>query len=786
MVSSVVKIDLCNSKAFSNKQEIFNPSIRTEALTKMIDVAKNLFPNADKLFPSGSFYKADGDSVYYIIENPTIALRSAIEFMQSWYKSGLQKYPDCRIYIDIGYIEKIDVPGRQELTGKAFDNISIFEKGLNAGKIYITRDVIDKVDKTIAKFIFYQSFSSKEAKSVDIYIVDFLDPRTFSDSSILHALFIAHPKSSNARDRLFELFFVEFLLEKDCLADIRDFIYWAKRKNYPIPQVSYMNRVLNTSSFIEKRDGNVFTLRPEAKADVQNAMITFSKEKEICKNIVKNSIINETGRQNSVDGIALDEMIEEYLCAIFAEIRIMANYFRSTLQYFDNSPEHFAQFDYVIKRYLDDARIYYYLEWRRGFLIGLRNVSAKQNLYIAAIFHNVLAAYYLNRIPSTSFYQADKLTQRQIFLDTNIIYSMLVPASSYHEVTNYFVQRLSKLNVYMRIFFITLDEYEEHLAYVERNVDARGRPSPLLVRKNPWLWQEYKINPAKYLTSFAFCRSLFSLAKDVKVEECNFNLLFDKLKNMGVRLEKHELELTDSEIDELWTKLRNEMASDWWDLDKYWDFILRERPQQVKRHDIMLIKNVEKRALGQGNDELGPKVLLLTVDKKLWRLRRKYPFILSPEQFLEFMLPYMFICDIPFIEADKFPNQLLHAQLGTLLVRRPPELTEIVSAYFNDPPLTKENPQVAFGEMGETMAKALSNQRFKDVVCASTALGDLQKDKLSEEATIKIKEFIDKSRIEQDAKREVKVLEKKLSDKDNKINKLLRTLRYWKKQARKK
>lgn len=493
-----------------------------------------------------------------------------------------------------------------------------------------------------------------------------------------------------------------------------------------------------------------------------------------------------TGRQHAVEDLALSEMIEDYLCAVFGETRMMANYFRTTLQLFDAAPEHFTRFDYVLRRRLDDLRLAYFDEWRRGFLNGLRNVSAEGNLYIAAVFHNVLATYYLNRAAQTSPYQVEKLKQREIFLDTNIFYSLLVPTSSYHGLTRYFIEPLNKMGILARILLVTLGEYEEHLAFVERNTDARGQPSPLLVRRNPWFWQEYKSNPARYLQSIAVCREIFSVARELAIEEKNYAALSERLKAKGVQLEIHVIELSDDEVEALWLKLRNAMTSDWWDLEKYWDFILRDRPQQVKRHDMMCITNVEKKADARGSDELGPKVMLVTADKKLWRLRRLYPFIVSPEQFLDFILPYLFLSDIPVMDAEGFPNQLLHAQLGTLLVCRPPELAEIVGAYFRDRALASGNVKALFGEVGETMARALSSQRFRALVSTSEGLGDAERGKLTEEAAKILQEFVDASRRTQEITQEVGELRKKMDERDAKIGKLQRTVRYWREQARRK
>ena len=43
-----------------------------------------------------------------------------------------------------------------------------------------------------------------------------------------------------------------------------------------------------------------------------------------------------------------------------------------------------------------------------------------------------------------------------------------------------------------------------------------------------------------------------------------------------------------------------------------------------------------------GRDELGPKLMFITLDRQIARTQRKYDFIVNSEQFLEFMMPYLF------------------------------------------------------------------------------------------------------------------------------------------------
>jgi len=115
---------------------------------------------------------------------------------------------------------------------------------------------------------------------------------------------------------------------------------------------------------------------------------------------------------------------------------------------------------------------------------------------------------------------------------------------------------------------------------------------------------------------------------------------------------------------------------------------------------------------------------LLTLDSDhLLRLRRRYAFVIGVRQCLDFFLPYMFLNNIPVKEAEHFPNRLLAAQLGVLLVKRPPSANEIVAACLRDPsavdPATHNLPR-----QFHDMAQALSEQRLRGAVQQARELPD--------------------------------------------------------------
>jgi hypothetical protein len=90
---------------------------------------------------------------------------------------------------------------------------------------------------------------------------------------------------------------------------------------------------------------------------------------------------------------------------------------------------------------------------------------------------------------------------------------------------------------------------------------------------------------------------------------------------------------------------------------------------------------------------------------------------------MDFFLPYMFLNDIPVKEAEHFPNKLLAAQLGVLLVKRPPTANEIVAACLRDPAAVDPNSHKLPRQFHD-MARALSEQRLRGAVQEARDLPD--------------------------------------------------------------
>jgi predicted nucleic acid-binding protein len=796
MNRTVVKIDFCKSKRYAAQREQVNPQIRADALKRLVEVSRECFPQGDTEFPDGSFYKAEGDAVYYVLAKPSVALRGSMEFMQSWFHLGLVEWPECRVVLDVGHVDAVQVPGKYELTGKVFETISMLEKGVGDGQIFLTESALGAIDSTMAKFTLYAVVHPGTPNQSKVYSVDFLDPRTTPDSSLIHALFVAHPMAAEARNRVFEIFILEYLLEAREPADYQAILEWGVSKGYTLPPRQHLHEVVANSKLVEEAGDGVVRFTDGAEAVVLDARRQFSAAKEECVAKVAETIERQLGRSNPTSGLDLSALVEDYLCALFSEIRMMANYFRSTLHLFNTGPDQFSKYDHIIRRHLPEKWVPYFEDWRNAFIEGLRLCCEGNSIYIAGVFHNVLAAYYLNRTAMASPYQTDLLRKRRIYLDTNVLYSLMTRASQYNELVHYIFDRMHNIGVPVYVLPLTLQEYEDSLLFVQAGWDKNG-PKDFIVARNPWLYQEFVANRALYLDSIAVCREHHSLAKDKQITPDNFDALDEALAIRGLRLEREYALIPDDVVEEMWSGLRNHMTSNAWDMREYWEFVNRDFPQSVKRHDMTCLADLSGKADRAKADALGPRVLFVTVDSKIYRLRKQFPFVVTPEQLVEFILPYLFLSDVPLVDADTFPNRLLSAQLGTLLAQRPPALVDVVGAYFRSPELANANAKEVFFGLSESTARVLNSERFRSLVqsadqCPAEArldiageAADLLADLMAERRAMEEEREV-AARLRQDNMDLQQSYEAQLAELRKKVSKLQSTVGYWRSEAKKK
>lgn len=171
-----------------------------------------------------------------------------------------------------------------------------------------------------------------------------------------------------------------------------------------------------------------------------------------------------------------------------------------------------------------------------------------------------------------------------------------------------------------------------------------------------------------------------------------------------------------------------------------------------------------------------------------------YRYIAGAEQLLEFFLPYFFLSDIPLRDADKFPNDLLAAQLGTLLVRRPPKIAEVAEAYMRDSRVFENSGGIRVAEI-ESVATVMSDSRFVAITSATRSLPKEQADvvrsqfgeTLEQIKQEEIRSFYERSSEQQElANLRAQVAESQARERTQQaqMQKLQKTVNYWKGQAK--
>jgi len=787
----IVKIDLCKSKLFSKERELEFPDVRKVLTEKLKKIAEENFPFSQKKYPEGSFYKVEGDAVYFILEKPTVAIRSSIEFMKAWYYYGLkEEFPECKILIHRGKIDKIDVPEGTDFVGEVFEHISVIEKTLDEGKIYVTQGVKENADATISKFVSYGVRKVSTNENINLFYVAFSDPRTFENDALAHLLFVAHEGAKETRNKIFCFFLIEYLIENGELSDLSKFEKWSRSKGYSTLPQKEITQLLSSENLFEKeriQDVTIYRLRGDQLINIKKAREDYEASVKQAVQIVKKEIIKDTRTEKAVEGFDIKEIMEEFLCGVFSEIRMMANYFRDTTHFYESNPKNFEGYDYIIERHLEYLDPSLVNKWKMAFFRGLKIVSQQENIYISAIFHNILAGYYLNRSFHSSPYQLEKLQERVIFLDTNVLYALKCKSSNYYERIQYFSERLKKINVKLRIFPFTLSEYEMSLEGVQMAYE-KDPYSSYLLNWNPWLYQEFKSHPHQYLNDIAVCKIRHSIAKDHPIREKNYSIFEEELKKINVCLEHNYDKYSEEEKKEIWDNLRSIILSKTGDMEDYWSisYKLSGHQESIIEHDVNLMENVQQFYIKSGNDSLGPKVLLLTLDSKLLKCKEIYPFLITTEQFLEFMLPYLFLADIPAEEPNRFPNMILSAQIGIHTSYWKPNTNDYVRMVLENPEVLEERG--GLGLDAKTISKALSTKRFKNIIRKRKALNESEKKEVALQVSEAVDEMISSNTEMQLLERKIKKLkielEREKQEKEKysrKAEKLHRTLKYFKK-----
>jgi len=538
-----------------------------------------------------------------------------------------------------------------------------------------------------------------------------------------------------------------------------------------------------------------YTLKSSGKTFLQHSKTEYEHQKQICINIVSKHIEEQTGTNTAVTSVKIEQVVEQYLASIFSEIRIIANYFRESHRVFDAANTSIKKFDYVIKKHLPGIEPTPFRRWREGFLTGLQEAASAENQYISCIFHNILITYYLNRSTVATGYQLKKLQERELYCDTNILYSKLCKGSQFFEKVNFFTEKLKDISISLKVFPFTVTEYESHIAEIERRYN-NNQLDKYLHLANPWLFQEFRQNMHNYLNNISICKSRHSIAKDNEVIMDNFDMIDSNLSLHNFTLNREFNEFNKDVIDEVWNKIKYKTAQKAPDMFGYWERIeeMSSIPDHVINHDCNCILNITENPKCNSTDELGPHLMFITTDSKLLKARNLYHFIISIDQFLEFMMPYLFMADIPLLEPDRFPNKILTAYLGSLLVKSKPKAAELIELFLKDKNFKNKAPSELINEAAD-IAKEMSKERYRNAIIKHDATDEAETKEIAKSVAHAILEeemnqtesyFAVKAMKEEvtNLQEEIETQRKELDKLTTKVAKQTKTIRYLKKSKR--
>jgi hypothetical protein len=161
--------------------------------------------------------------------------------------------------------------------------------------------------------------------------------------------------------------------------------------------------------------------------------------------------------------------------------------------------------------------------------------------------------------------------------------------------------------------------------------------------------------------------------------------------------------------------------------------------------------------------------------------------VIGPQQFLEFFLPYLFLNDIPVVDSVQFPNRLLAAQLGMLLVKRPPKVVEIAGAFLREPGAVELLKSGQVSTMTKKTAAVLSEDRFKGVMQHAEELDDAAKEAVAGQIATVMNDIVSREHEEYykslSLSSQLKEKERLLTEQTKKLDKAKNEVGYWRGQA---
>jgi predicted nucleic acid-binding protein len=288
---------------------------------------------------------------------------------------------------------------------------------------------------------------------------------------------------------------------------------------------------------------------------------------------------------------------------------------------------------------------------RSGIIQYLRNITPECKRLLVILLYNVLLNQILNLDPAIIQCQRGLFTHRRLYLDTNVVLSLLCRCHPQHKVVQEIISATIGLGAQLFISPITLEELNWQVKRAKKDYLV-SRGSPLLARIASFS------DDAILASYFDVVHRQPSLSWEAFIGP--FNSLEELLLNEQILLENEKFDEApknplNSEIEKSIRESKSPFVSD-----------------DVVEHDTLNCSLINILREKYPPDERGNIVWLLTIDRSLQHSQRiligskklSSPYCMQISDWGEIVLP---ILSIATFEFDDFIGYLAQARLGALV-----------------------------------------------------------------------------------------------------------------------
>jgi len=456
--------------------------------------------------------------------------------------------------------------------------------------------------------------------------------------------------------------------------------------------IAYLSELINNNENIIV-NGNKLTISEFILSKMESAKGEYLISKKSMIAFFDNAIKKEGYALKEED---IDSLLDDLLCSIFGDFKLMANYTQISFIHIDIKPKEVYRHERIFKKYLGHYLEKDELEYeliKSHIITSLKAIPKSCEFYIASVFHNILGSFYLNKKEEFFIEQQKRLKNIVIYLDTNVLLSYFFDNASYHEKVKYIIEQCRKREIKLCVFYRTCQEYDSHLKYVHdlfccSKSRSRGHDyaTYLLSTKSYPIYREFIKNPTKYQHSFKVCTQAYSISHDIFSPKNDIDdFTFLESEYIYVDKEKHQRRKNEeyNEKKKLWynalVSFKRQSTST---IEDLWEEIERQSTEYYNGlilHDIECLLDVDN--LNQKGDK---QFYFLTLDKKLIRAHKA---VMNSDQITAVDIDQLFNYLIPFfLNEEKRGHDLLDSatsmlktHLGVFFTAFPIERDELIN-----------------------------------------------------------------------------------------------------------